>query len=201
MMVMGISMSGSAIDLGIRNGVGSRQTGSRQSSPRRYGPRYGNPVSTPGATRPGKNKQNSLQKRGGYGISVSTPGWVSNGGFCRSGTVRHFYPFSSLCGTFPSSPGCFPIFSRILPIGPFPLSGPVESTYMEHSQMGPRHNQDLSKNVGIAPGLEAPSVGFFPSLKASLHLPTNVMTLSDKWTPPPKIKNPALSVLPTSRPQ
>ena len=51
-----------------------RQTGWRQSTPlSTIRTRYGNSVSTPGATRTGKNKQNSLQKGSRYGISVSTP--------------------------------------------------------------------------------------------------------------------------------
>ena len=51
-----------------------RQKGSRQSTPlstiRAW---YGISVSTPKATRTGKTLQNSLQKGGRYGISVSTP--------------------------------------------------------------------------------------------------------------------------------
>ena len=51
-----------------------RQTGSRQSTPlSTIRTRCGNSVSTPGATRTGKNQQNSLQKGSRYGISVSTP--------------------------------------------------------------------------------------------------------------------------------
>ena len=42
--------------------------------------------------------------------------------------------------------GTFPIFSRIFPIGPFPLSRPVRSTYKEYSRKGLRHNQDLVGN-------------------------------------------------------
>ena len=57
-----------------RNRKRCRQTGSRQSTPlSTIRTRYGNSVSTPGATRTGKNKQNSLQKGSRYGISVSTP--------------------------------------------------------------------------------------------------------------------------------
>ena len=57
-----------------RNRKWCRQTGSRQSTPQStIRTRYGNSVSTPGATRTGKNKQTSLQKGSRYGISVSTP--------------------------------------------------------------------------------------------------------------------------------
>ena len=50
------------------------QTGSRQSTPlSTIRTRYGNSASTPGATRTGKNQQNSFQKGSRYGISVSTP--------------------------------------------------------------------------------------------------------------------------------
>ena len=46
-----------------RNRKRCRQTGSGQSTPvSTIRTRYGNSVSTPGATRTGKNKQNSLQK-------------------------------------------------------------------------------------------------------------------------------------------
>ena len=58
--------------LGIGNGVGKQ--GSRQSTPlSTIRTRYGNSVSTPGATRTGKSKQNSEQNGSRYGISVSTP--------------------------------------------------------------------------------------------------------------------------------
>ena len=51
-----------------------RHKGSRQSTPlSTILTRYGNSVSTPGATRTGKCKQNPPQKRSQYGISVSTP--------------------------------------------------------------------------------------------------------------------------------
>ena len=57
-----------------RNRKRCRQTGSRQSTPlSTIRTRYGNSASAPGATRTGKNKQNSLQKGSRYGISVSTP--------------------------------------------------------------------------------------------------------------------------------
>ena len=57
-----------------RNRKWCRQTGSRQSTPlSTIRTRYGNSVSTPGATRTGKSKQNSLQKGSRYGNSVSTP--------------------------------------------------------------------------------------------------------------------------------
>ena len=47
-----------------RNRKWCRQTGSRQSTPlSTIRTRYGNSASTPGATRTGKNQQNSLQKR------------------------------------------------------------------------------------------------------------------------------------------
>ena len=53
--------------------------------------RYGNSVSTPGATRTGKNQQNSLQKGSRYGISVSTLHRRYGRHFCgRHFCGRHF---------------------------------------------------------------------------------------------------------------
>ena len=57
-----------------RNRKRCRQAGSRQSTPlSTIRTRYANSASTPGATRTGKNKRNSLQKGSRYWISVSTP--------------------------------------------------------------------------------------------------------------------------------
>ena len=79
-------------------------------------------------------------------------GGVSNGGVSRSGLVLPFLSFSVLfvlLGLFPIFPGFSRDLSRdspgIFPIGPFPLSQPINSTYEEQSRKGPRHNLDLSR--------------------------------------------------------
>ena len=53
-------------------------------------------------------------------------------------------------------PGDFPDLRRdglgIFPIGPFPLSQPIKSTYEEQSRKGPRHNLDHSRKKWETPG-------------------------------------------------
>ena len=88
-------------------------------------------------------------------------GGVSNGGVSRSGLVLPFSSFFVLFGTFPIFLG-FSRFARdgpgIFPIGPFPLSRPIKSTYKEQSRKGPRHNPDLSRKKWETPGFGNPPV-------------------------------------------
>ena len=89
-------------------------------------------------------------------------GGVSNGGVSRSGLVLPFCPFLSFVelsrffGDFPNLSGDSP---GILPICPFPLSWPINSTSEEQSRKGPRHNLDLSRKKS-----ETPRFGNPPSL-------------------------------------
>ena len=86
-------------------------------------------------------------------------GGVSNEGVSRSGLVLPFLSFFVLFCPFLSFwdfPGDFPDLSGdspgIFPIGPFPLSRPIISTYEEQSRKRPRHNLDLSRKKWETPG-------------------------------------------------
>ena len=49
--------------------------------------------------------------------------------------------------------GTFPIFSRIFPVCPFPLSRPIDSTHEEQSRKGLRHRLNLSRKKWETPRL------------------------------------------------
>ena len=83
-------------------------------------------------------------------------GGVSNGGVSRSGLVLPFLSFFVLFLSFFVLSRGFPDLSGdspgIFPIGPFPLSRPIKSTYEEQSWKGPRHNLDHSRKKWETPG-------------------------------------------------
>ena len=114
-------------------------------------------------------------------------GEVSNGGGSRSGRFLSFFvlfcpflsffvlfcpflsffvlfcPFSSfleLSRFFRDFPDLSGESSGIFLILPFPLSRPINSSYEEQSQTGPRHNLDLSRKSGKHPSLETPRFSF-----------------------------------------
>ena len=90
-------------------------------------------------------------------------GGVSNGGFPDLDLSLPFCPFLSflgLCRFFRDFPDLSGDSLGIFPIGPFPLSRPINSTYEEQSRKGPRHNLDLSRKSGKPPGLETPRFSF-----------------------------------------
>ena len=64
-------------------------------------------------------------------------------------------PFLDFPGDFPDLSGDSP---GIFPIGPFPLSRPIISTYEEQSRKGPRHNLDRSRKKWETPGFGNPRV-------------------------------------------
>ena len=81
------------------------------------------------------------------------------------GLSRFFWDFPDLSG---DSPGIFPI-------GPFPLSRPIDSTYEEQSRKGPRHNLDLPRKKW-----ETPRFGNPPGLASLKH--NRVQTLKSAKT-------------------
>ena len=66
-----------------------------------------------------------------------------------------FLSFWDFPGDFPDLRGDGP---GIFPIGLFPLSQPIKSTYEEQSRKGPRHNLDHSRKKWEAPGFGNPPV-------------------------------------------
>ena len=83
-------------------------------------------------------------------------GGVSNGGVSRSGPVLPFCPFLFFLGLSWGYSRFVRGLSGIFPIGPFPLSRPIISTYEEQSRKGPRHNLDLSRKKWETPGFGKP---------------------------------------------
>ena len=85
-------------------------------------------------------------------------GVFQTGGFPDLDLSFLFCPFLS----FWDFPGDFPDLSGdspgIFPIGPFPLSRPIISTYEEQSRKGPRHNLDRSRKKWETPGFGNPPV-------------------------------------------
>ena len=83
-------------------------------------------------------------------------GGVSNGGGFPIWTCPSFFVLFCPFLSFWDFPGDFPDLSAdspgIFPIGPFPLSQPIISTYREQSRKGPRHNLDLSRRKWETPG-------------------------------------------------
>ena len=79
-------------------------------------------------------KESRAAQRGGFKRGVF-PIWTCPSFFVLFGTFPIFRDFPDLSG---DGPGIFPIC-------PFPLSRPINSTYEEQSQKGPRHNLDLSR--------------------------------------------------------
>ena len=93
---------------------------------------------------------------------------------------------------FPGFSRFFLIFSAAFPIGPFPLSRPIKSTYKEHSRNGPRHNRELSrKKVGNPPVWKTPV--YLLSKKKTFHAP--------KATVCPKLTHPSCESQQDSLPQ
>ena len=77
------------------------------------------------------------------------------GGVSRSGLVLPFLSFWDFPRDFPDLSGDSP---GIFPIGPFPLSRPIISTYEEQSREGSRHNLDHSRTKWETPGFGNPLV-------------------------------------------
>ena len=94
-------------------------------------------------------------KRGGFPIWTCPFFLVF---FVLLGFSRFFWDFPICSG---GGPGIFPIC-------PFPLSGPINSTYEEQSRKGPRHNLDLSRKRWEHPGLETPRLSFSQLKKRSM---------------------------------
>ena len=104
-----------------------------------------------------------------------------NGGFQTGGfPFVLFFVILGLCSIFSG----FSRFVRgislslsagILPIGPFPLSRPInpsKSTSEEQSRKGPRHNLDLSRNKWETPRFGNPRFSFSQTLWAPIDLIT-----------------------------
>ena len=100
--------------------------------------------------------------------------------------VLPFLSFWDFPGDFPDLRGDGP---GIFPIGPFPLSQPIKSTYEEQSRKGPRHNLDHSrKKSGKHPGLETPRFSFSQSSPKKAHKHKEMGP--QNWTLDPTPKTP-----------
>ena len=86
-------------------------------------------------------------------------GGGSNGGASRSGLVLPFLSFLGFSRFFRDFPDLSGQSPGIFPIGPFPLSQPMNSACKEQSRKGPRHTLDLPEKSWQPPSLEIPRFG------------------------------------------
>ena len=77
---------------------------------------------------------------------------------------RPFWDFPDFLRDFPGD--C----SGIFPICPFPLARPIDSTYKEQSQKGPRHNLDLPRKKWETPRFGNPPAQLLPTLKVGVRV-------------------------------